>query len=94
MIELYQTEESPAGDRIAEALRELVLAHKVITVTPGTAPEGLPAGITLPALRDQGQLITGAEAIQAHLRQLERIAQEWRKYQADACYVENNDGIC
>jgi hypothetical protein len=95
MIELYQTEKSAAGARIAEALRELVLAHKVITVTPDMLlPEELPAGTTLPALRDQGQVIAGAEAIQAHLRQLEHIATEWRKYQSDACYVESDDGIC
>ena len=94
MIELYQAEESAAGARIAEALRELVLAHRVITVKPDSLPEGLPANTPLPALRDEGQLITGNDAIKAHLDQLERIAREWRKFQADACYVESDDDFC
>ena len=94
MIELYQTEQSAAGARIAEALRELVLAHRVITVTPNSLPEGLPAGTPLPALRDEGQLITGDVAINAHLQQLEHIAHEWHKFQADACYVESDGEFC
>jgi hypothetical protein len=90
MIELYQTEQSAAGAGIAEALRELVLAHRVITVTPDNLPEELPAGTRLPALRDQGQLITGSDAIKTHLQQLERIAHEWRRFQADSCYVDSD----
>ena len=94
MIELYRTADSAAGTRIEEALRELVLAHKVITITPDTLPEGLPAGTPLPALRDEGQLYTGDRAITAHLRQLELIAHEWRKYQADACYTNSENDHC
>ena len=94
MIELFRTEESAAGAKIEETLRELVLAHRVFVVTPGPLPETLPAGTALPALRDEGQLITGEGAIEAHLRQLEFIASEWRKYQADACYVKSDDGVC
>ena len=94
MIELYRTEESTAGNIIEEALRELVLAHRVIIVTPETLPKALPAGTPLPALRDEGQLITGDGAIQAHLRQLELIAHEWRKYQADACYTNSENDHC
>lgn len=93
MIELYRTRHDALGREIEDGLKELVLAHQVIVVEPGQQPDSLPANTLLPALRDEDKLITGSEALFAHLEHLKHVAFEWRKYESDACYTnEGNDG--
>ena len=87
MIELYRPIECQECTDIETALKEMVLAHRIITVEAGQKLEALPASTSLPAIKDEGQIYTGQEQIKAHLKELERIAAEWRKYQADACYT-------
>jgi hypothetical protein len=94
MIELYRTEDSKTAQDIENTLQELVLAHEVITVSPTQASPSLPPGISLPALRDEGQFISGDQEIKAHLLYLTQMAHEWRKYQSDACYIDGDDGNC
>ncbi|GAB4440695.1 MAG: hypothetical protein Kow0031_22650 [Anaerolineae bacterium] len=94
MIELYRTASDPLGAEIEDGLKELVLAHRVIVVTAGQLPNSLPAGTPLPALRDQGRLITGSQALHAHLRRLQQLVYEWRKYESDACYIGNEGETC
>lgn len=94
MIELYRPVDCKQCADIEAALKEMVLAHRVIIVEGEQPPEALPISTPLPAIKDEGQIITGQTAIQAHLKELERIAFEWRKYQADACYIHENDFYC
>lgn len=94
MIELYRTNDDTTGIEIEDGLKELVLAHRVIVVEAGQSPETLPDNTPLPALRDEGQIITGSEALQAHLQYLKHVAFEWRKYQSDSCYVHDDGGNC
>ncbi len=91
MIELYRPIDCPACAEIEEALAELSLARKVITVEPDQQPDGLPMGTTLPAIKDEGQIINDPAAIKEYLEELERIAAEWRKYQSDSCYIDEDD---
>ena len=95
MIELYRPVECQECTDIETALKEMVLAHRIITVEAGQQPESLPASTSLPAIKDEGQIFTGQKQIKAYLKELEHIAAEWRKYQSDSCYVnEENDFSC
>jgi len=94
VIELYRTAGSAAGEEIEEAIKDLVLAHRVFIVEPGQQPVSLPPGTSLPALKDEGEIITGAGALKAHLETLAKIAFEWRKYQSDSCYIHDDGGNC
>lgn len=94
MIELYRIHNDPFGIEIEENLKELVLAHRVVVLAPGQQPDSLPLNTSLPALRDEGQLITGRPALLAHLNYLKHVAFEWRKYQSDACYIDDDGGTC
>jgi hypothetical protein len=94
MIELYRAASDALGAEIEGGLKELVLAHRVVVVTPAHPPEHLPAGTPLPALRDGDRLITGGEALRAHLRHLEHVVFEWRKYESDSCYIEDDGSHC
>lgn len=94
MIELYHTPNCPSGREIEAALQELVVAHRVISVEPGRQPEALPPDTPLPALKENGQLISGQDAIQAHLEELARLVADWRRFQTDACYIDNEGEVC
>ena len=92
MIELYRPIECPTCEKIEYELKDMVLAHKVITVSGETFPVELPPNTHLPALKDNGDIITGQAEIEERLKQLRKIAFEWRKYQYDSCYIHDDDG--
>lgn len=94
MIEFYRPVDCQECADIEAALKEMVLAHRIITVPDGQQPDALPAATPLPAIKDEGQIFTGQTAINAHLRELERIAFEWRKYQSDSCYTNEVNDFC
>ncbi len=94
MIELYQLANSAAGMEIEEALKELVLAHQVITVKSGETFVDLPANTPLPALKDEGKIITGQDELKTHLRYLEQVAEDWRRFQSDSCYIDADGEHC
>lgn len=84
MIEFYRSARCGSCAEIEEALAEMVVAHRVVVVEPGEWAGDTP----LPALKDNGQTITGRQAIVEHLKQLEQFVEEWRRFQSDACYCD------
>ena len=94
MIEFYRPVHCPDCTRIEETLRELVVAHKIIRLEPGQSALTLAPGTPLPAIKDEGQIITGQTAIDAYLVDLEKIVTDWRRFQSDACYIDDDGGIC
>ena len=94
MIRLYRTAECHAGADIEEALQEMVIAHEVIIVDAAQVPDSLPPETQLPVLSDGSRLITGRVEIAEHLTELERFVADWRRFQADACYVDDDGKIC
>lgn len=94
MIELYRAIDCSTCTEIEEALKEMVVAHKVITVEAGQEYESLPVETPLPALKDNGRIITGQAAIAAYLKELERFVADWRRFQGDACYIDDEGEVC
>ena len=94
MIEFYRPADCDNCETIEAALQEMVVAHKVIVVEPGQSPEGLPAGTPLPALVDNGRVFSGRAALAEHLRELEKIVADWRRFQSDACYIDDEGEVC
>jgi hypothetical protein len=89
MIELYRASRSPEADRTEEALRDLVVAHTVhVVADPGDAPGG-----ALPVVREGDRLVSAAD-IPAYLEEVRRLMVEWRRFQADACFVADDGGVC
>jgi glutathione S-transferase len=94
MIELYRKTDSPQSDDIEAKLKELVVAYKVVAIEGGDAGPVLAAlgkHVTLPALKDDGKVISGLPAITAHLEELEEFVVLWRKFQSDACYCDEDE---
>lgn len=92
MIRLYRRPASPEGERIQAALRDLVVAHQVVTVAPGE-PSPL-NGASLPAIVDGDQVISGQEALAAYLSELTELTERWRRYQSDVCYLDDDGNVC
>jgi glutaredoxin len=88
MITLYRTESCPACDQAQEALEEMVVAHKVVKIE-GARPANL-QGLELPVIVE-GEKVVSGQAVDPYLAQLARDAELWRKFQSDACYI-NEDG--
>jgi hypothetical protein len=94
MIEFYRPVDCDHCETIEAALKEMVIAHKIIVVEPGQSPEGLPAGTPLPALVDNGQVFSGQAALADHLTELEEVVADWRRFQSDACYLDDDGEVC
>lgn len=94
MIELYRLDDCPTCADIEAALKEMVIAHTVVTVEADQLPEGLPPKTPLPALKDNGQVITGQAAITTRLRELEEFVAAWQRFQSDACYLDEHGKAC
>jgi len=94
LIEFYRPAHCPDCHKIEEALKELVVAHKIITLEPGQSASTLTPHTPLPAIKDEGRVITGRAAIDAYLVDLEKIVAHWRRFQGDACYIDDNGDVC
>jgi hypothetical protein len=92
MIELFRRAGSAQGAAIQEKLRELVVAHRIVTVdTDQPSPLN---GTPLPAIVDDGRVISGQAELEAYLGELGKEVERWRRFQMDACYIDDNGETC
>lgn len=105
MITLYRVAECDACDEVQDALRELVVAHEVIDVTK--EPVKVKAGPSqpilatatlekdeLPIVVDGERVISGQTALRDYLAELAAEMEQWRKFQTDACYIDDKGKTC
>jgi hypothetical protein len=90
MIEVI-VDEHRSGEAIVAALEELVLAHRVV---PLSGDAELPDGMTLPAIREGGRIVSGGADVAAYLLELEAFAAEWSKFQSDTCHFDSDGTDC
>lgn len=92
MIELYRNDNCNLCDEVEEELKTLVITHKIINVEKNntSVPENLP----LPVIKDEDELISGEKEIKQYLEELNKYVALWRKYQVDACYIEDDGEFC
>lgn len=90
MVTLYRRPDDPQADELQAALDEMVIAYET-EVVEGNLPEDVPE---LPALRTDGDVITGAAALQEALDNLRALMSDWNRFQSDACYIEDDGSIC
>lgn len=93
MITLYREACSPEADWVEAELREMTLAYDRQVLTPQQAAQQFD-GLALPILRDGERLASGREALLRFLRHLEQFAVQWRMFQSDACYVDDDGTTC
>jgi glutaredoxin len=92
MITLYRVPECHACDEVQETLKELVVAHQVVNVQQ-ERPAAL-ADKELPVIEDGEQWVSGEAALNDYLEELTRVTDQWRKFQTDACYIDDKGKSC
>lgn len=90
MLRLYVRSGDEEAAAWLERLEELVLAHEVVRLEEESG-EGEPP---LPYLVDGRRVVIGSAAVSRYLEELEREAELWRKFQSDACYLEDDGSVC
>jgi len=92
MITFYHRPDDAWASEIQQALDEMVIAYETETIGEGASPpEDVPG---LPALRDDGDVITGETALREHLDHLRDLMANWNRFQSDACYVDEEGTVC
>jgi hypothetical protein len=92
MITLYRAPDDAWADEIQAALDDMVIAYETEAIAEdATLPDDVP---TLPALRDDGEVISGEEALHDHLDHLRELMADWDRFQSDACYLDEDGTIC
>jgi glutaredoxin len=94
MIKLYRKSNCSFCDEIEEELKEMVIARSVINIDNKKSTGGSHENIPLPYLEDDGKIISGTEEIKKYLEELNKLVVLWRKYQTDACYIDDDDKTC
>jgi hypothetical protein len=88
MIELHVAPDAGArAEEVRRSLDDLVVAYRWTTSDAATTP------VDLPAIKDGDRWI-GADGIDAYLVELRHFLGLWRKFQADACYLEDDGTVC
>lgn len=94
MIEVFREEESEQGDWVEAELRELLLGYERVITTPERARQALGQGHSLPAIKNGERVASGKEQLMIYIKELENFAREWRAFQGDWCYVDDNGEAC
>ena len=87
VIELHVASETDRARDIEAAFIELVVAHTVVESERSAAP------VDLPAVHENGRWY-GPDELDGYLADLRTTVALWRKYQSDACYIEDDGSIC
>ena len=94
MIEVFREEESAQGDWIEAGLHEMVLGYERVITTPEKVRHVLGPQHSLPAIKNGDRIASGKGELIACLKELEGLAREWRAFQGDWCYVDDQGEVC
>jgi hypothetical protein len=88
VIELHVRDRRTPLDMDVEAtLLDLVLAHRVVVAGDAVVP------VPLPAVRE-GDRWFGPSEIPDYVDDLHRLTRDWRRFQSDACYIDEDGANC
>ena len=94
MIEVYREAESEQGDWVEAELRDMVLGYERVITTSEDARRALGLQRSLPAIKNSERIASGKDELIAYLKELEGLAHEWRAFQGDWCYVDDQGEGC
>lgn len=96
MLNLYRTPSSALADELEESLREMNFAHRTVVVQSELdLPDDTElTSEDLPAFIDDGEAVTGEEALRDHLEQLHELRAGWYRFQSDTCELDEEGNVC
>ncbi|MFU8860136.1 MAG: hypothetical protein ACNA8K_06910 [Cyclonatronaceae bacterium] len=100
MIELLRYSKSRGADILEERLKSMSAAYKRTVVdrlseldSGGIFPEN-GKSTRLPAIRENGKIISDPEKIDAFINQLEADIKKWNRFTGDYCFLDDDGNIC
>lgn len=93
MIVLYREEKSLQADAIEAEFRELVLGYERVVIESARAREMFGEGHALPIIQNNERVVSGDSA-RVYLNELEKLTHDWRIFQDDSCYVDEDGEVC
>lgn len=96
MPTLYRRSESPLGEAVQEALKEIVIQHDVVVVDSEVELPRIDSVSLqdLPVLVDDGVVVSGKEALEQHIEELRRLMSDWDRFQSDTCEIDDEGRMC
>lgn len=92
MITLYQRKSCTECAEIAGKLKDMVVAHDVITIGAQWPAELSPG--PLPTIIENDKVVRGIEDVRAFVKALNNYLTEWNRFQSDSCYVDEHGNVC
>jgi hypothetical protein len=92
MIEVLRYPECTLADKIEDRLQTMTAAYKTRIVDRNQRQGG--TGLNLPAVRENGKIISGRKQIDRFLVQLEKDIKKWNRFTGDYCYLDDDGEIC
>lgn len=94
MIELFTPKKHPRGKAIKQKFDDLVIAYRYheIDENKQESAVGLPKDTELPAIKENGSIITGERNQKQYIEELERELKRNRSFTGDACYIDPDSG--
>ncbi|NJN44747.1 MAG: hypothetical protein HC806_08535 [Anaerolineae bacterium] len=94
MIQVFREIDSPEADWVEAELKEMVLGYERIITTSTEISQIVGGKLPLPVLRDGDRVASGREDLMQFIKDLRVLAAEWRLFEGDWCYVDENGETC
>jgi len=94
MIELFTRKNHPRGQAIKQKFDDLVIAYRYHEIDSNDQKSvfGLSKDTELPAIKENGSIITGENNQKQYIEELERELKRNRSFTGDACYIDPDSG--
>jgi hypothetical protein len=93
MVKLYREKVSPQADTIEVELQDMTFGYDCEIVDPASAAQKFGPDHSLPVITNDEKVVSG-QAIPSYLIELRILIEDWRAFQGDSCYVNENGETC
>ena len=89
MIKIYREESSAQADTIEAEFRDLVLGYDRVVINLKDAAQTFGGDVSLTVLTDNARIVSG-DQIPAYIKELTDLIHQWRRFQSDCCYIDDD----
>jgi hypothetical protein len=93
MVKLYREKISPQADIIEAELQDMTFGYDREILDSAGAVKKFGPQHRLPVITNNERVVSG-EAIQAYMKELQILREDWQAYQGDSCYVNDRGETC
>jgi hypothetical protein len=94
VIELFLTPGDTEAGWVEAGFKDMVVGYRRVELSPEQVEAVFGKPVRLPAVRHDERIISGRDNLLAYLQELERLVDEWRRFQTDACYIDDDGEVC